>query len=179
MKRLWLVILVAAAAIGSVVGWVMATPVATPASNPDHYPTLARGHPAPTFSLPRLGGGPSVTSATDTGTPLVINFFASWCPNCAAELSTFGSVASAAGGRVAFIGIDSNDGDGGAAKTMLARAHVGYPVGVDPSAHVAVDYRVVGLPTTFFVNGKGQVVGEAFGTQSAQSLRAWVADLER
>jgi thiol-disulfide isomerase/thioredoxin len=109
----------------------------------------------------------------------VINFFASWCPNCAGELTTFAAEARSTRGKVAFVGIDSNDSDRSAVTAMTSRADVGYPVAVDTSAGTAVAYRVVGLPTTVFVDRRGRVFGEAFGAQSSKTLRAWVDRLER
>jgi thiol-disulfide isomerase/thioredoxin len=49
-------------------------------------PTLKAGTTAPAFSLPSLGGGDTVSLAAFRGTPIIVNFFASWCPDCRAEL---------------------------------------------------------------------------------------------
>jgi cytochrome c biogenesis protein CcmG/thiol:disulfide interchange protein DsbE len=160
-------------------GWVVTHPKSAPSSNPYNLPTIPKGRAAPSFSLPRLGGGSRVTLPASAGTPVVINFFASWCPNCVGELSTFGAEAAAAHGKVAFVGIDTNDPDRSTVESMTSRAAVRYPIGVDPSAGTAAAYQVVGLPATVFVDGSGRVIGEAFGAQSAKALQAWVARLER
>jgi len=109
---------------------------------------------------------------------VVINFFASWCPNCAGELKAFSSVARAAQSTIVVLGVDTNDPDPGAAARMLASAGVDYPTGIDRSARVARSYLVVGLPTTVFLNRLGQVTGEAFGPQSAAALQSWVRRLQ-
>lgn len=109
---------------------------------------------------------------------MVINFFASWCPNCAGELRAFASAARATRGTIVFIGVDSNDWDPGAAARMLARAGVTYPVGIDRSSRVTRSYLLVGVPTTVFVNRRGRIAGEAFGSQSAADLRYWIRRLE-
>ena len=108
------------------------------------------------------------------GVPTVVNFFASWCPNCSSELSAFAAEARATAGRVSFVGVDSNDADPGAARALLSRAGAAYPVGVDRGASTAGAYAVVGLPTTIFIDRSGRVVGEAFGAQTAKSLQAWI-----
>lgn len=102
-------------------------------------PVLHPGAAAPPFSLPRLGGGAAVALSSLRGAPVIVNFFASWCPDCRSELAAIGAVAAQNTGRVAVVGIDSNDGNGTAAAKLLAAAHAAYPVGVDTSARVATE----------------------------------------
>ena len=160
------------------IGWVTGRPKAATSSNPHHLPSMPAGHPAPEFSLPRLGGGTQVSTTAFAGQPVVLNFFASWCPNCVDEMKTFAAESAAAQGRVAFVGVDSNDSDRQGAQRILADAGVRYPVGVDAEARIAEAYWVVGLPTTVFIDRRGRVVGEAFGPQSAGALKSWVKRLE-
>jgi thiol-disulfide isomerase/thioredoxin len=140
-------------------------------------PVLHAGTAAPPFSLPRLGGGTPVTLTSFRGSPVIVNFFASWCPDCRSELAAIGSVAAQNNGRVAVVGVDSNDGNGAAAARLLTAAHAAYPVGVDTSAKVASKYLLTALPVTYFVNAKGRIVGSALGPQSVASLRRWFARL--
>jgi thiol-disulfide isomerase/thioredoxin len=138
---------------------------------------LKPGTVAPAFSLPRLGGGPSVSLSSLRGTPVIVNFFASWCPHCRSELAAVGTVAAANSGHIAVIGVDSNDGTGAAAAKLLAAAHAAYPVGLDTSATVASRYLLTALPVTYFLNAEGRVVGSALGAQTLGSLQRWVARL--
>jgi peroxiredoxin len=135
--------------------------------------TLPLGTPAPDFSLAGLGGGPSVTLAATRGTPTVVNFFASWCPDCKAELAAFGALADRTAGRVDVLGVDANDNDGAAARALLSEAKATYPVGLDPDAKVATSYLVSALPVTYFLDRRGRVVHVAFGTQTPASLAKW------
>jgi cytochrome c biogenesis protein CcmG, thiol:disulfide interchange protein DsbE len=59
------------------------------------------------FSLPALNGTGWVRLAHYRGKPVVVNFFASWCTECRAELPGFRQEATALKGKVAFIGVDS------------------------------------------------------------------------
>ena len=59
------------------------------------------------FSLPALDGTGQVRLAHYRGKPVVVNFFASWCTECQAELPGFTQEATALKGRVIFIGVDS------------------------------------------------------------------------
>jgi thiol-disulfide isomerase/thioredoxin len=140
-------------------------------------PVLHPGTAAPSFSLPRLGGGAPVVLSSLRGSPVIVNFFASWCPDCRSELAAIGTVADQSVGRVAVVGIDSNDGNGAAAAKLLAAAHATYPVGVDTSAKVASEYLLTALPVSYFVSADGRILGSALGPQSVASLRRWVVRL--
>lgn len=145
---------------------------------PPPLPKLKEGKVMPAFDLPSLRGAGSVSSSSLGGRPVVVNFFASWCPDCSRELSAFASVSAAAGRKVAFVGIDTNDTAPKEALRLLRKAGDHYPVGVDAKATIASDYQVEGLPTTFFVNSSGHIVGEVFGAQSKATLLRWVHRLE-
>jgi len=135
--------------------------------------TLPTGSAAPAFSLPRLGGGQTVTLASTLGTPTVVNFFASWCKDCQAELGNFATLSARTAGHVTIIGIDANDADASAAQTLLANAHATYPVGVDSKAVTATAYLLTALPVTFFLDAGGRIVHVALGTQTLASLTHW------
>lgn len=137
-------------------------------------PSLAVGSTAPGFTLERLGGGPPVSLSAFHGTPVVLSFFASWCPHCREDLSAFAAIARSSAGRVQVLGVDSNDGDGAAARRLLARAGSNYPVGVDPHASVAELYRIVALPVTYFLDRKGRVLGVDFGQLTVSKLEPWI-----
>ena len=68
-------------------------------------------------------------------------------------------VARTTSGRVAVIGVDSNETSTATADRLLATAGATYPVAVDAQATVASHYLVQALPVTYFLNASGQVVG--------------------
>ena len=139
---------------------------------------LAPGTIAPAFSLPNIQGRDPVSLSAFQGKPVIVNFFASWCRDCRAELTAVATVARESTGRVAVLGVDSNDTSEAAADRLLSAAHAAYPVAVDAHASVATQYLVQALPVTYFLNATGHVVGAALGPQTALSLERWVARLE-
>jgi cytochrome c biogenesis protein CcmG/thiol:disulfide interchange protein DsbE len=141
-------------------------------------PVLKAGVAAPVFTLPALGGGDAVSLSAFRGTPVIVNFFASWCPDCRAELRAMATVARSSAGRVAVVGVDSNESSNTAAIGLLTAANATYPVGLDPNAKVATQYLINALPVSYFVNADGHVVGAALGPQTVASLQRWVARLE-
>jgi thiol-disulfide isomerase/thioredoxin len=179
-ERIWKVLAVAATLL--LVGFITYAATRPHGPRPVAYPvtppaTLATGSQAPTFVLPRLGGGQAVALASSRGTPTVVNFFASWCANCQAELSSFAAFSARSTGHVAVIGVDSNDSDTAAAERMLVDARATYPVGVDSDAKVATAFLLNALPVTYFLDARGRVVHVAFGEQTLASLNHWAAIL--
>lgn len=140
--------------------------------------SLQIGARAPSFTLPRLGGGAAVSLATAHGQPVIVNFFASWSPGSQAELRAIASVEAAAAGKVATIGVDTTETHPRTAERMLAKAGSTYPVGVDPAGHLAAKYQITGVPVTFFISASGRVEHVTFGRQSTKTLSHWVTRLE-
>ena len=179
----WVAAVAGAALIGFVVFVVVRGPShptgpGTAALESPPSPTLKPGTTAPAFSLPSLGGSDAVSLASFRGRPVIVNFFASWCPDCRAELDAMATVAHRSAGHVAVIGVDSNESSDAAATRLLTAAHATYPVGLDNSANVATRYLINALPVSYFVNAQGRVVGAALGPQTVASLERWVARLE-
>ncbi len=141
-------------------------------------PVLATGTVAPAFSLPALDGGPPVVLSAHRGSPVIVNFFASWCPDCRQELAAVASVAKSASEHVAVLGVDSNETSDAQASRLLAAAGASYPVGLDSRATIAGRYLVSALPVTYFLDAEGRVVGAAVGPQTPSSLQRWVSRLE-
>jgi hypothetical protein len=76
-------------------------------------------------------------------------------------------------GRVAIVGVDSNDANDSAAESLLAKAKATYPVGIDSNARVATSYLLNALPVTYYLDAAGRVVYVAFGAQTLASLDHW------
>jgi thiol-disulfide isomerase/thioredoxin len=89
------------------------------------------------------------------GVPVVVNQWASWCPNCKSEFPFFQTLARQYRDRVAFVGLDSQD-DRGAAEDFLKQYSVPYPSIFDPSASEAGSIGGgQGWPTTIFFDKRG------------------------
>jgi len=107
----------------------------------------------PELTLPCLGGGQDVELSSLRG-PLVVNLWASWCVPCRAELPYFDRL-DAAG--VPVLGVDFEDTQPDQALALAADAGVSYPSLADVEGTVRAPLRVVGMPTTLFVDRAGQV----------------------
>ena len=91
------------------------------------------------------------------GVPVVVNQWASWCPNCRSEFPFFQRLSREFGDRVAFVGLDSQD-DRDSAGDFLKQYPVPYPSIYDPSASQATSIGGgQGWPTTIFFDRQGGV----------------------
>ena len=117
------------------------------------------GDVPPAFSLPDLSGR-VVHFTPKAHVPQVLNFFASWCGPCRAETPFLVQTAASLKGRVAFWGIDltASEPDAASLKAFLRHYRVSYPVLLDTTGKVAVDYGVAEIPTTFVVSPDGRIV---------------------
>lgn len=137
--------------------------------DPSRLPSALIGKPAPEFKLDALEGlvadGQPVpgfeTASLNKGRVSVVNVWASWCVPCRVEHPFLMKLAKDK--SVQIFGINYKDG-AAAARRFLG--HLGNPfvaVGVDGSGRTALDWGVYGVPETFVVNGKGEIVHKHVG----------------
>jgi len=125
---------------------------------------------AASFDLPRVGAPDErVALGQFAGQALVVNFWASWCVPCRNEMPALEAVATRLAGRVAFVGINHQDGRTPAAE-FQQDVGVSYPSGYDPDGGVARAYGVLGLPTTVLVDARGRIVGRRLGELTEAEL---------
>ncbi len=151
-----------------------------------HSTNDARPSPSATAQLRAAPlGGPSFASfgahdrvylASFRGKPLVVNYWASWCPFCAMEMPDFQKVYAETCDRVAFLGIDIKD-DHGAAADLARQTGVRYPLAVDPDGSTFQKLGGFAMPTTFFIDEKGRVVQTFSGPLTADGLRSQIRHL--
>ena len=92
------------------------------------------------------------------GTPVMVNQWASWCGPCRFEFPFFASAARSYRGRVAFLGVNSQDSRDGAQR-FLRQHRVPYPSFYDPDVAVARSFRGgTAWPTTAFYDRAGKRV---------------------
>ena len=125
---------------------------ASPASRPA---APAIGYPAPDFALKTPSGEEFKLSAL-RGTPVVLNFWATWCPPCRAELPELRSASERYAGQIAVVGVNQAES---AATVAKAAVELGltFPIPLDHRGDVSQVYGVRSLPTTFFIDRDGVI----------------------
>lgn len=108
------------------------------------------------------------------GTPIVLNFWASWCTPCREEAPLLEHRWRRHGKKgVLFLGLDMQDSSGDA-REFLREFSITYPTVREPGNEVAREYGATGLPETFFIDSEGRVVGHVIGALSEGQLDAGV-----
>lgn len=128
------------------------------------------GTPAPTDPYALFDGG-EASVADYAGTPMVVNFFASWCVPCVREMPEFEEVHQAIGDDVAFLGIDVQDSVT-RGQELVEDTGVTYDVGRDPDGSMLTAFGGVAMPTTALVDADGTIVHLMSGGTTADELRA-------
>lgn len=135
--------------------------VALPDCPPPGAPSTA-GTALPDLALPCLDGGPGLPLRRLTGTPTVLNLWASWCPPCREELPAFARLDRDAGPRLQVVGVASRDLPGAAAP-FAADAGLPFPSLEDRSGTLGRALGRNGLPVTVFVRADGSVAEAYLG----------------
>lgn len=166
----WFALILLVGLLGA--GWTYLSREENPDTGP--MPLLTApyvGNLAPDFTLQTIDGQ-TVTLHDYTaggGTPVVLNFWATWCPPCRVEMPYFENVNRLYAGEVAVLGL--NQAESAATIAQYARDHgLSYPLLVDDDMRVNNLYGVLNLPTTIFIDKNGVVREVLIGTISQAVL---------
>jgi thiol-disulfide isomerase/thioredoxin len=91
------------------------------------------------------------------GRPVVLNFWASWCPACVSEMPAFGEVHRRFGDQVEFIGINMQEVDLDAAEDLAEQTNVDYRLAHDRDGAIYRLFGGIAMPTTVFISADGAV----------------------
>jgi len=119
--------------------------------------------------------GKTFTLSDYHGTPLVVNFWASWCPSCAGEMPAFDRVYRRLEPEVAFVGINQNDTPE-AARELARSTGVTYRLAEDPRGEAFALFGATGMPTTVFIDEEGDVVEMIAGGLSEDQLLSMIEE---
>jgi len=128
-------------------------------------------HRAPPASGPALEGGHVALSAF-RGKFVLVNFFASWCAECASEEGQLTKLERAVPGLVV-LGVDFDDA-ASSARRFLARFGAHFPVLEDPEGQIALRWGVSAPPESFLVSPSGVVLAKVVGPTTVPIVKQLV-----
>lgn len=129
----------------------------------------ATGDRAPDFAL-TLFDGESMRLSDLRSKVVVLNFWGSWCPPCRAEMPAFQRIWEEYRDKdVVFLGVAVQDRET-TARVFAKQTGVTYPLGLDRTGEITVDYQVLSFPTTFVIDREGNEA-KRFGPANEGVLR--------
>lgn len=158
-----------------------ATAAPSAASRADLGPLVAArptiGELAPDFALLDARDGTVRKLSDFRGTPVLVNWYASWCGPCKAEIPEFNAVIQAVGDRIVILGVNYQE-SAARAVGILDELQATFPAVLDSDAAVADHYRVGNrLPSSFFVDRDGVLRAMKIGQVTPDELPALLATI--
>lgn len=118
---------------------------------------------APDFTVLDKDGN-EVKLSDQFGKPIVLNFWASWCPPCKGEMPHFNKIYEEMGEDVIFMMVDSVDGQRETTKKgkeFIEENKYTFPTYYDESQDASYAYGITALPSTIFIDKDGNIIAAA------------------
>lgn len=128
----------------------------------------------PDFKVYDMDGN-AVTLYESFGKPLVVNFWATWCPPCKAEMPYFDELYKEYGDRVDFMMVNITDGQRdttASVKAFIGSNKYSFPVYCDSEMSAAMAYGVNSIPMTLFIDSEGELINYKVGAISESALES-------
>ena len=112
------------------------------------------------------------------GKPVIVNFWASWCPPCKAELPYFQEAYEEYGKEIQFMMVDLLDGSretNATAAQFLKETGYTFPVFYDRDGSASYTYEIYSIPVTLGVTAEGELKYTKIGSMSQSDLEEIVA----
>ncbi len=138
--------------------------------------TVKIGQPAPDFTL-RGPNGETVRLSDFAGHPMLINFWATWCPPCRFEMPLLEQTYEKLKDQgFVVLGVDVQEGPD-LVNPYIQEMGLTFPVALDRGGAVSTAYRVAALPTTVFVDANGVVTDIHRGALIEDTLQGYLDDI--
>ena len=111
-------------------------------------------NPFPDTKILSLSETIEINLKSKIGDPFLVNFFSSWCLPCKIEADNLETLSE----RIKIIGISYKDIESDTIKFLQEFGNPYENIGVDHNGHIAINWGVYGVPETFLINNKGQVI---------------------
>ncbi len=129
---------------------------------------------APNFSLERLGGGIISLSDYRGKKPVVLDFWASWCPNCRRDMPNLNRFYEKYKDQVEVIGINLQESERTVEKFIASR-DISFPIVLDPGGEASRIYGIRYTNTHFLIDKDGNLAREIPGDISEADVKSLIS----
>ncbi len=137
---------------------------------------LVEGDMAPDFSYV-LPDGTTQRLSDLRGTPVLINFWATWCIPCIDEMPTIEQVYAEADGALQVLAVNRNELPAAIAR-FAPQVDVSFPLIANIAGDIGDRYSVTSLPVSYFINSDGTIGAKHIGALTAQTLQERLSTLK-
>lgn len=115
---------------------------------------LARGEAAPDFEVETLGGE-TVSLSDYRGEPVIINFWATWCPPCRAEMPDFEKLHDEEDAVVLAVNLTHSESSRGGVEDFVNELGLTFPILLDEEGDIEARYELTAYPTSYMIDSNG------------------------
>lgn len=153
-------------------------------SDVDFLPTdegLAKGEKAPDFQLTTLDG--EVVNLSDyEGQKVLLNFWATWCPPCRAEMphmqTYFEEQAEDDNAVILAVNLTTEDKGIGKVEDFVEEFGLEFSIPMDEKGDVGSTYQTVSIPTSYMIDTKGRIQNKVVGPMDLPMMEQLVEEME-
>lgn len=153
-------------------------------SDVDFLPTeegLAKGELSPDFELITLEGE-KVKLSDYQGKKVILNFWATWCPPCRAEMPHMQNYFEehAAGNNVEILAVNLTTEDRGIDKVrnFVKEYELTFPIPMDEKGDIGTLYQAVTIPTSYMIDTEGRVQNKVVGPMNETMMKEMIANMD-
>lgn len=136
---------------------------------------LKVGVKAPDFELKTLAGD-TVKLSDFKGKKVMLNFWATWCPPCKAEMPAMEEFHKEAGDDVVILAVNIDPHLD--VKAFVDENGITFPIPLDEEDKVNETYQVLSIPTTYFIDTKGNIGNKYVGAMNLDAMKQYTKQLK-
>lgn len=133
------------------------------------------GNIAPDFELATLDGG-NIRLSEFRGQPVILNFWATWCPPCRAEMPDMQKLYENKDVVILAVNLIESERRQKDVGNFVKEFSLTFPILLDKDMKVANLYRIQPIPTSFMIDSSGRIQGKSLGALNYESM---VQELEK
>lgn len=142
---------------------------------------LAKGKSAPDFELTTLEGK-AVKLSDYQGKKVILNFWATWCPPCRAEMphmqKYFEEQADQENVEILAVNLTTEDRGVDKIKTFVREYELTFPIPMDKEGDIGSTYQAVTIPTSYIIDTDGRVQNKIVGPMNEKMIEEMIANID-